>query len=568
MAAMGPFDRLGRFVVRRARLVVAVWAAIILLALPFAPQAPDALRAGGFIRDDLESARAKALLEQELGSPPSALVVAFHADALAAGSPEFETAAASAMRDIPTAPHVVRVVSHLLQPRQVSADGHTAYDIVLLDLPADDSPDALPILRERLGDAPGLTVELAGGPAFYGDVQHVSERDLQRSEVISLPLAALALLIVFGSLVAAGVPLVVGGSSVLVAMAAIFVVAQFTPMSIFVLNLATFWGLAWASTTRSCSRAGSARLAKQPQLEPDRVAAAVRITVATAGRAVFFSGLTVLLGLLGLVLFEFMILRSVGIAGAIVVAFAVAAALTLLPALLTIFGHRLDRLAIRQVRAQPTAEGPWARLARWVMRRPVAVLVPTLAFLLLLGSPFLHVRFNSPDASILRRTFPRGRPSIACVTPSGRASSRRSRSRSRRTARRPRRTTSPPSMRTRAASPRSTRDARRQPGRRRSAHDACPIPASVCGSEWATRSIHRDGARRYDEGRPHRLHRHHALRPEPGGRAGTRARPAGHDRPLAAPPGATILVGGGAADVADVVDGVAADFPRTAPSSS
>ena len=124
-------------------------------------------------------------------------------DALAAGSPEFETAAASAMRDIPTAPHVVRVVSHLLQPRQVSADGHTAYDIVLLDLPADDSPDALPILRERLGDAPGLTVELAGGPAFYGDVQHVSERDLQRSEVISLPLAALALLIVFASLVAA-----------------------------------------------------------------------------------------------------------------------------------------------------------------------------------------------------------------------------------------------------------------------------------------------------------------------------------------------------------------------------
>ena len=147
------------------------------------------------------------------------------------------------MRDIPTRPHVVRVISHLLQPRQISADGHTAYDIVLLDLPADDSPDALPILRERLGQAPGLTVELAGGPAFYGDVQHVSERDLQRSEVISLPLAALALLLVFGSLVAAGVPLVVGGSSVLVALAAIFVVAQFTPMSIFVLNLATLLGL-------------------------------------------------------------------------------------------------------------------------------------------------------------------------------------------------------------------------------------------------------------------------------------------------------------------------------------
>jgi RND superfamily putative drug exporter len=256
MTPMGPFDRLGRFVVRHARLVVAAWAVLIVVALPFAPQAPSALRAGGFIRDDLESARAKALLEQELGSPPSALVVAFHSDRLVAGTPAFETAAASAMRDVPSAPHVVRVISHLLQPRQISADGHTAYDIVFLDLPADDSPDALPILRERLGEAPGLTVELAGGPAFYGDVQHVSERDLQRSEVISLPLAALALLIVFGSLVAAGVPLVVGGSSVLVALAAIFVVAQFTPMSIFVLNLATLLGLGLGVASARSSRNG------------------------------------------------------------------------------------------------------------------------------------------------------------------------------------------------------------------------------------------------------------------------------------------------------------------------
>ena len=135
------------------------------------------------------------------------------------------------------------MVSHLVAPRQVSADRHTAYDIVFLDLPPDDSPKALPILRERLHEAPGLTVELAGGPAFYGDVQTVSEADLQRSEVISLPLAALALLVVFGSAVAAGVPLIVGGTAVLVALAAIFLVASVMPMSIFVLNLATLLGL-------------------------------------------------------------------------------------------------------------------------------------------------------------------------------------------------------------------------------------------------------------------------------------------------------------------------------------
>ncbi len=400
------FDRLGRFVVRRAWWVVGAWAALLLIAIPFAPQVPGQLSAGGFILDDLESARAKALLGRELGLPASALVIVFSSPTLQAGTPEFEVAAADAIRDIPTAPHVARVVSHLFSPSQISADRHTAYDIVFLDLPPDDSPDALPILRERLREAPGLEVELTGGPAFYGDVQTVSEADLRRSEIISLPLAALALLFVFGSLVAASVPLVVGGAAVVVALAAIFVVASLTPMSIFVLNLATLLGLGLGvDYSLLMTSRFREELALRPD-GPDRVADAVRVTVSTAGRAVFFSGLTVLLGLLGLVLFEFMILRSVGIAGAIVVGLAVVSALTLQPALLTILGPRIDRFAIRKVDPRPSADGPWARLARRVMRHPVAVLVPTLGFLLLLGSPFLHVRFNAPDASILPPEVP------------------------------------------------------------------------------------------------------------------------------------------------------------------
>jgi RND superfamily putative drug exporter len=400
------FDRLGRFVVRRRWWVVGAWAALLLLALPFAPQAPGALSAGGFILDDLESARAKSLLEDELGLPPSALVVVFTSETLEAGTPDFELAAAEVMRDIPGAPHVAGVLSHLLAPNQVSDDRRTAYDVVLLDLPPDDSPEAVPILEERLREAPGLEVSLAGGPAFYGDVQRVSEEDLRRSEVISLPLAAIALLFVFGSVVAAGVPLAVGGAAVVVALAAIFLIASVTPMSIFVLNLATLLGLGLGVDYSLLMTSRFREELARRDGSPDDVAEAVRITVATAGRAVFFSGLTVLLGLLGLVLFEFMILRSVGVAGAIVVGLAVAAALTLLPALLAIVGTRIDRLAVRRVAVGAPADGRWARLAQAVMRRPVQVLVPTLALLLLLGAPFLHVRFNAPDAAILPADVP------------------------------------------------------------------------------------------------------------------------------------------------------------------
>ena len=564
---MTPFDRLGRFVVRRARLVIGIWGLLVLAALPLAPQVPGALSAGGFISDALESARAKSLLEAELGAPPSALVVVFSSPDAQAGTPAFELAAADAMRDIPTAPHVAGVVSHLLQPGQVSADRHTAYDIVLLDLPPDDSPEAIPILREALRDVPGLTVELAGGPAFYGDVQAVSEQDLQRSEIISLPLAALALLLVFGSVVAAGVPLVVGGASVLIALAGVFLIASVLPMSIFVLNLATLLGLGLGvDYSLLMTSRFREELARRPKTaDEDGVAEAVRITVATAGRAVFFSGLTVLLGLLGLVLFEFMILRSVGIAGALVVGLAVLAAVTLLPALLTLIGPHLDRLAVRRVQARPEGDGSWARLARRVMRRPFAVLIPTLAVLLLLGSPFLHVRFNAPDASIL-----------------------------------------PPSVPSRAAFDRL------QANFGEGAFAPITIAVRTAGAATDPDNLARlfDYSRRLAaDARVDRvdslvdvdprltLEQYQLLYGDPNGprdrfvatalAATTRAdltaftltTPYGPNRlegralveelrdpgsALAPPPGVEILIGGGAADVADVVDGVAAAFPRTA----
>ncbi len=400
------FDRLGRFAVRRRWWIVAAWALLILAAVPLAPRAPGALSAGGFILDDLESARAKQLLQTELGVEPSAFVLVYASRTMTAGTLPWLQAVSAATRDVAAAPHVTRVLSHALAPRQVSADGHTAYDIVFLDLPPDDSPAAIPGVQAALHQQPGLTVMIGGGPAFYGDVQSVTETDLRRSELISFPLAALALLIVFGSVVAAAVPLAVGGTAVLVALAGIFLVASVTPMSIFVLNLATLLGLGLGVDYSLLMTSRFREELAHRRGEPDQVAEAVRVTVATAGRAVFFSGLTVLLGLLGLVLFEFMILRSVGIAGAIVVGLAVASALTLLPAILAIVGTRVDALAVRKVRVEPGTEGPWARLARRVMRHPVAVFVPTLAILLALGVPFLHVSFNAPDATILPASVP------------------------------------------------------------------------------------------------------------------------------------------------------------------
>jgi RND superfamily putative drug exporter len=416
------FHRLGAVCARRRWAVVGAWALLLLVAIPFAPQLPGALRSGGFSLDDLEASRARLMLQRELDLPPSAMVILLQSETSArAGDAEFELAVARALAKVPQAEHVSGLLTHHLSPRQVSADRRTVYEVVTLDLPPDDSPEALEPVEQAIAQVPGLRVLLAGGPAFYGDIQTLSEADLQRSEFISLPLAALALLIVFGSAVAAGVPIVVGGSAVVVALGGLFFVAQQTPLSIFVLNLATLLGLGlgvdyallMTSRFREELRArGGGRLIDGSVDQP-AVDDAVADTVATAGRAVFFSGLTVLLGLTGLVLFEFMVLRSVGIAGAAVVGLAVAAAVTLLPAVLSLLGPRIDAFPLRvrdRLRrrfglpeAPPAAEGEggWARLARTVMARPLLFFVPTLLVLLMLGAPFTHVRFNAPDASIL-----------------------------------------------------------------------------------------------------------------------------------------------------------------------
>ena len=401
--SLPPFERLGAFVHAHARLVIGAWVLIVLCALPFAPQAPGALQAGGFDLPTLESARSRAALESELGAPPSALVLAISSTTLTPGTVEFETAAQRAVAGVASAPHVVGSRSHLIAPTQISVEKKIVYDVILLDLKPDDSPAALEGIQSALVEVDGITVAIAGGPSFYADIQSVSETDLQRSELISLPLAAVVLLLVFGSAVAAGLPLAVGGATVIVALAAIFGVAQATRMSIFVLNLTTLLGLGlgvdYSLLLVSRFREELGRGAK--------LGDAVQRTVATAGRAVFFSGVTVMLGLAGLALFDFAILRSIGIAGAITVAIAVASSVTLMPAILSLLGPRVNRLAIRRLGSGKVNErGPWARLARAVMRRPLAVALPTLALLIALGTPWLGVRFNAPDGSILPERVP------------------------------------------------------------------------------------------------------------------------------------------------------------------
>ena len=398
------FAFVGRAAYRWRWAVLVVWGLSLLLAAPVVPRVPGALTVGGFSSPNTEAARAREVLQRELGFAPSTLLVIYQSDALTADDPRFQAAVERSLARVRTLPSVTDVILPSADPNLISDDGDTAYAIVGLAQGPEEAQRLVPAFEAALEPQEEVRISVAGAPAFYRDIETVSQRDLRRAEVLVFPIALVALLLVFGSVVAALMPLLVGAASVALVLATVFLATRVTDLSIFVLNLATMLGLGLAV---DYSLFVTSRFREELARNGANVPLAVERTAATAGKAVFFSGATVLIGLMGLSLFEFMFLRSVGIAGVIVVAWSTVAALTLLPALLGIVGANIDRFAIRRKAAATDQEhGFWVRLSRAVMARPVAVLIPTLAFLLLLGTPFLRANISSPDATILPPDLP------------------------------------------------------------------------------------------------------------------------------------------------------------------
>jgi len=236
---------------------------------------------------------------------------------------------------------------------------------------------------------------VTGGPALYRDISLASEEDLRRSETIAFPIATLTLLLVFGTLVAAILPAAVGGGGVVVGLGIVFFISQGVDMSVFALNIVTLLGIGigidyslfYTSRFQEELRAGQS-------VESAVVNAQVR-----AGRAILFSAVTSLIGLLSLIAFDVMMLRSVGIGAVAVIFAALLAALTLMPAILAVLGERVNRFRIGPDWQKRSSF--WGPFSNWVMRRPWLVLIPTSTVLVLLAVPAMSMRLGTVDATIL-----------------------------------------------------------------------------------------------------------------------------------------------------------------------
>jgi RND superfamily putative drug exporter len=403
------FSRWGALVYRFRRPVVAIAVLLAVASSVLATQTSSVLSAGGWLDANSESAAVAARLDTEFGAGKSSVIALFRSETPGADatSAEFQNAIKASTAGLSAVPEVKGVIGYAEtgDKRFISTAGDAAYIVVELDVTDEDSVALVDPVRAALTPPAGYTIALTGYGPITKDSAEQSEKDLQKAELVSLPVVAVVLILVFASIVAAGMPLLVAGLAIPSSLALIYLVAQQIEMSVFVLNIATMLGLALAidyslfivSRFREELRRGRT------------VAEAVERAVATAGKAVAFSGIAVAIGLSGLLLFVAPAIRSIGIAGALVVVCSVVFALTFLPAVLGMLGHRVNALSLSGLRHRfrPVSDGVevartsrWQRVAHAVMRRPIAVLVPTLAILLIAGSPFLRLEQGVPGAEI------------------------------------------------------------------------------------------------------------------------------------------------------------------------
>src|SRR5262245_55664035 len=424
------FSRWGRFVYRRRRWVLLVAVLLGFGMAAFAGRASGELSAGGWLDPDSESQAVAERLADDFGAGKGTLVLVYTgSDGGDATSPAFQEAVADSTSGLDGSPLVDGVVGYAQtgDPRFVSTDGDSAYVVVQLNVSDEASVEHLDELEAAIAEpADGIQLLLGGYGPLTQDSTEQSEKDLIRAETISLPIAAIVLVLVFGSLIAAGLPLLVAGLAIPTTLGAVYFVAQVTELSIFVQNVSTMLGLALAI---DYSLFMVSRF-REELAKGRTVGEAVEITVGTAGKAVAFSGFAVAVGLSGLLVFAAPALRSFGIGGALTVLASLLFALTFLPATLGMLGPRVTMLStgglvdrVRRALGRPTAaeadaaaRSRWERLAHWVMRRPVLVLVPTLAVLIIAGIPFFRLVQGIPDAFVLPAGLPSREAAVTLQT--------------------------------------------------------------------------------------------------------------------------------------------------------
>jgi len=402
--------RIGNLVVRRSKLILFGFVSLVVLSSFWGFQAFGTLKGGGYDNPNSDSTLVTELLESEFGVDPAEVLVLMDlpsdADEIDPNSfpvnLERVQALSAELLDIDGVESVLNYYTLGSPPNLKSEDGKLIYLLVDLDNSVDQTPVVAEIVDGYTGNYQGAEVHVSGFGAVTKAINETIYEDIIRAEIVAVPIVVLLLIFVFGSLVAAGLPLFVGGLAIVGSFFVIWIGSQFTDVSIFALNLITGLGLGLGIDYSLLV----VNRFREERAAGNDVPTAVTNTVASAGKTVLFSGLTVALVLVSMVFFPQYFLQSFALAGVAVVIFAILGAAVAVPAMLNLLGDRVNSLRLMKRDLAPKDTGVWEKIARFTMRRPLPIMFVGLLFLASLFSLSSSVVFGQSDDRVLPADSP------------------------------------------------------------------------------------------------------------------------------------------------------------------
>ena len=401
------FERLGHFAVRRQKIAVIGFVFSILISGILGTQIFSRLDTGGYSIASSDSYKVYEYITNTLKESEPAVVVMVDAGE-SIDQPDIRDRALLLEKKMAGEAGVSKTLSYWSSggaPALKSSDGNAAYILVYSEgeVFSPKSQELGKVFSKKYsGKVDGFELYASGFGVIGNAITEKISKDLKLSESISIPLTFLLLVIVFGALAASTMPLIVGVFAILGAFFALYLLTFITDVSVYALNLTTGMGLGlgidYALLMVNRFRE---ELSKGKSVEESVVT-----MMATAGKTVFYSGLTVLVTLMSLIFFPLPFLKSFGYAGVTVVSLAVVGALCGLPPILAMVGKKIDKGTVRKSAITPKEDGRWASTARYVMRKPVSVTVLSLIVLGILASPITGVKFSQTDS----RTLPADNP--------------------------------------------------------------------------------------------------------------------------------------------------------------
>lgn len=408
------FEKLGHFAVRRKKIAVILFIIATLVAGGVGAQVFNRLDSGGYSIASSDSYKVYTYIKDTLKESDPAIVVMVDAGTTV-DDPAVAARAIALEKKMATEDGVSKTLSYWSSggaPSLKSKDGNAAYILIYGDGEAfsPKSQELGSIFQKNYdGKVDGFTLYSGGLGVIGNAITEKIGKDLKLSESISIPLTFILLAFVFGALAASAMPLIVGVFAILGAFFILYLLTLFTDVSVYALNLTTGMGLGLGIDYALLM----VNRFREELHHGKSVEDSIVNMMATAGKTVFYSGLTVLVTLMSLIFFPLPFLKSFGYAGVSVVALAVVGALCGLPPILAMVGDKIDKGVVRRSAITPKEDGRWADTARFVMRRPVAVTALSLIFLGILASPLTAVKFTQTDS----RTLPASNPAaIATAT--------------------------------------------------------------------------------------------------------------------------------------------------------